>query len=258
MDDLVTKAQAGDAKALEKILTDAEKPIYRFGLRMCGNEDAAREVLQETMMAAFRALPGFRGESTLSTWLFQLARNACLRQRRKHVGEPEALQPLDTPEVAQQPSPAPGADERAHAKQMGGLLSAAVGALSAEHREVILLRDVEGLSAEEAASVLGIEVGALKSRLHRARMSLRDRLASVLDASPGAACPELAQELSQYAAQELDKAACEVIEKHLSSCPRCAAECEQLKRTVSLCRAIPGDDVPAPVKAAIRRSLQLA
>ncbi len=258
MDELITRAQAGDPKALEQLLSQAEKPIYRFGLRMCGSEDAAREVLQETLMAAFKGLHGFRGDSTLSTWLFQLARNACLRQRRRHVGEPQEHQSLDAPEVTAQASDAPLADDRTHAKELGGLLSAAMNAISQEHREVILLRDVEGLSAEEAAAVLGIEVGALKSRLHRARLNLRERLASVLDASPGAACPELAAELAAYAAQELDKAACEVIEKHLAGCARCAAECEQLKRTVSLCRAIPGDEVPAPVKAAIRRSLQLA
>jgi RNA polymerase sigma-70 factor (ECF subfamily) len=106
--------------------------------------------------------------------------------------------------------------------------------------------------------VIGIEVGALKSRLHRARAQLRAELAALLgDAEVGPApCPELAQELTAYAAAEIDQATCVRIEDHLSRCPRCAGACETLKRTVSLCRRIPGDDVPAPVRTALRHAIR--
>ena len=145
-----------------------------------------------------------------------------------------------------------------HARQMGEVLQAAILALPEGYRETLILRDVEGLSAEEAAKVVGIEVRALKSRLHRARMQLREHLSTLLGeeaAAGGQGCPELAQELSEYAAQDIDQATCVRIEDHLGRCPRCAEACESLKRTVSLCRRIPGDAVPAPVRAAVRQAL---
>src|SRR4051812_46387452 len=80
--ELITDARAGDRAAIDELLTRYEPSIYRFGLRMCGDEEAAREVLQETLLAAFRHLSGFRGDATLSTWLFQIARSFCIKERR--------------------------------------------------------------------------------------------------------------------------------------------------------------------------------
>lgn len=251
--ELITAARDGDRSAIDELLARYEPSIYRFGLRMCGNEDAAREVLQETLLAAFRYLPGFRGDAALSTWLYQIARSFCIKERR---GE----RPTDSlEEGAPLADPAPQPDAVVHARQIGEALSIAIAALPAEQREVLILRDVEGLSAEEAASVVGIEVGALKSRLHRARMALREKLAGALGDAPDAdPCPELAQELTAYAGAEIDQATCVQIEKHLASCPRCAGACDALKRTVSLCRRIPGDAVPAPVRAAVRGAILAA
>jgi RNA polymerase sigma-70 factor (ECF subfamily) len=244
----------GDRGALEELLARYEASIYRFGLRMCGNEEAAREVLQETLLAAFRNLPGFRGDAAISTWLFQIARSFCIKERR---GE-RPTEPLEgrAGERLSESSPAP--DARVHAHEIGAALAAAIGALPPDFREALVLRDVEGLSAEEAAAIVGVEVGALKSRLHRARAQLRTELAALLgDAEVGPApCPELAQELTAYAAAEIDQAACVRIEDHLARCSRCAGACDTLKRTVSLCRRIPGGEVPAPVRAAVRHAIR--
>jgi RNA polymerase sigma-70 factor (ECF subfamily) len=251
--ELLHGVRHGDREALEELLSRYEASIYRFGLRMCGNEDAAREVLQETLLAAFRNLPGFRGDASISTWLYQIARSFCIKQRR---GE-RAAEPLEghTGERLVEPSPEP--DAQAHAREIGAALSAAIGALPPDFREVLILRDVEGLSAEEAAAIVGIEVGALKSRLHRGRVQLRGELAALLGDGDGgsAPCPDLAQELTAYAAAEIDQATCVRIEDHLSRCARCAGACEALKRTVSLCRRLPGGEVPAPVRAAIRHAI---
>jgi RNA polymerase sigma-70 factor, ECF subfamily len=250
--ELLDAVRGGDRTALEELLERYERRIYRFGLRMCGNEEDAREVLQETLLAAFRHLPAFRGDAALSTWLYQIARSFCIKERR---GE-RPRDPLEEGVAATEAAP----DVRAHAREVGEALAAAIAALSPEHREAVVLRDVEGLSAEEAASVAGIEVGALKSRLHRARMELRSHLAGVLgegaDPASTAPCPELAQALTAYASAEIDQAACADIEAHLLRCPRCAGACDNLRRTVSLCRSIPGDDVPAPVRAAVRHALR--
>ncbi len=251
---LLQAARQGDRRAIDELLARHEQQIYRFGLRMCGNEDAAREVLQETLLAAFRNLPGFRGDAALSTWLYQIARSFCIKERRRD--RPEV--PLGDAE-RRVPTLEPGPDSTAQAREIGRALSTAIGALGPEQREVLVLRDVEGLSAEEAAAVVGIEVGALKSRLHRARVELRTHLASLMgdqsELGGPAPCPELAQELSAYASADIDQATCVKIEEHLARCPRCAGACDALKRTVSLCRRLPGGEVPAPVRAAVRRAL---
>jgi RNA polymerase sigma-70 factor (ECF subfamily) len=246
-EDLIAAARTGDRAAVDELLARYEQRIYRFGLRMCGDEDSAREVLQETMLAAFRHLPGFRGDAALSTWLYQIARSCCIKERRG--ARPMAA--LD--EQLRDPAPAP--DLQLHAREIGQALAQAVSSLPADQREVLVLRDVEGLSAAEAADVIGIEVGALKSRLHRARMALRQQLAGALDAGDAEPCPELAQELTAYVGAEIDQATCAQIEAHLAGCQRCAGACDTLKRTVSMCRSIPGDVVPAPVRAAVRGAI---
>ncbi len=260
--DLLAAARSGDAHSMDALLARHQTQIFRFGLRMCGNEDEAREVLQETLLAAFRGLHDFRGDAQLSTWLYQIARNFCQKSRRRTAGEPEYTVPIEKPEARAVPATDAAPDAKAHAREMGELLQAAILSLSERDREVLVLRDVEGLSAEEAAQVIGVELGALKSRLHRARTELRQRLVAVLgeDSELGgeAPCPELADELTSYAADEIDQATCARIEEHLQRCPRCAKACAGLQRTVSFCKQIPGGEVPAPVRAAVRAALLAA
>ncbi len=257
--ELIERAKTGDAKAMELILTRHEQRVYRFGLRMCGNEDDARDVLQETLLAAFKNLGTFRGDSQISTWLYQVARSFCIKQRRRREGEPARHEAIETSEVKHLATDAAEPDTRTHAKQVGQVIQAAMNTLQEDYREALVLRDVEGLSAEEAAGVVGIEVGALKSRLHRARIQLKLSLSAVLqEETTDLGCPELQQELSAYAASEIDQAACARIEAHLEKCPHCTAACESLKRTVSMCRAIPGGEVPAPVRAAVRQALRMS
>lgn len=259
--ELIEAARSGDSKATEELLARHEKQVYRFGLRMCGSEEDAKEVLQETLLAAFRGLHSFRGDAALSTWLFQVARTHCMRLRRRRAGAPEEFQPLDSPAATHVATAEAAPDMASQARQLGEVLQAAILALPEAQREVLILRDVEGLTAEEAAQVVGIDIAALKSRLHRARLQLREHLSTLLgEGAEGQVqgCPELAQELSAFAAQEVDQATCVRLEDHLSRCPRCAEACESLKRTVSLCRRIPGDEVPAPVRTAVRQALSRA
>jgi RNA polymerase sigma-70 factor (ECF subfamily) len=256
---LIELVKKGDAKAMDQILARHENKIYRFGLRMCGNEDDARDVLQETLLAAFKNLGTFRGDSQISTWLYQVARSFCIKQRRRREGEPARLESMEGSEVKALATDSTALDSKAHAREVGHVIQAAMNTLQEEHREALVLRDVEGLSAEEAADVVGIEVGALKSRLHRARIQLKQSLSAVLDDhNTDLGCPELQQELSAYAASEIDQAACARIEAHLEKCAHCTAACDSLKRTVSMCRAIPGGEVPAPVRAAVRQALRMS
>lgn len=253
---LIEKAQQGDPDAMESLLAKYEKQVYRFGLRMCGSEDAAKEVLQQTLLTAFKSLRSFRGQAQLSTWLYQIARSFCGKTRRRRTDEPASVDSLEAPEARAVASESASPEDTANARKIGELLQVAIGALPDNQREVLILRDVEGLSAEEAAKVLDIEVANLKTRLHRARAALREHLSVLLEpGEAGGECRELSDSLADFAAADIEKATCERIEEHLSSCARCAAECETLKKTVSLCKRIPGDAVPPPVKIAVRKAL---
>jgi RNA polymerase sigma-70 factor (ECF subfamily) len=257
--ELIERIRRGDAGAADALLSRHEDKVYRFGLRMCGNEQDARDVLQETLLAAFRNIGSFRGDANLSTWLYQIARSFCIKSRRRHEGEPSTHESVDAPEALRIPSGEAAGEAQTHARQVGELIQAAMSTLQPDQREALVLRDVEGLSAEDAAQVAGVEVGALKSRLHRARLALKDRLASVLEDPAGSLeCPELSHELAAFAASEIDQAACERIEAHLARCARCTKACESLKKTVSMCRAVDGGEVPVAVKAAVRRAVRQA
>jgi RNA polymerase sigma-70 factor, ECF subfamily len=257
--ELLLAARAGDSEAIDEVLARHEKQVFRFGLRMCGSEEDARDVLQETLIAAFRGLPEFRGNADLSTWLYQIARSFCTKARRLRAGEPAEKVSLDQPEARGVPGDEPVPDAQVHAREIGDVLQAAILSLPEDHREVIVLKDVEGLTAEEVARVLHEDVAAVKSRLHRARAGLRQSVAALLgpDGSTQsiAPCPELADELADYAAGDIDQTTCAQIEAHLTRCKHCSSACETLQRTVSLCRRIPGDVVPTPVRAAVRAAL---
>ena len=259
-EELLEAARNGDEEALEVLLARHEQRVFRFGLRMCGNEEDARDVLQETLLAAFRGVRQFRGDAQLSTWLFQVARSFCTKFRRRGAGEPARHEPLESAAARGVSVPASAPDDRAHAREMARVIQEALLALPDSQREVVLLRDVEGLTAEEAAAVVGIEVPALKSRLHRARMAMQERIAALLGvgSSDSAACPGLARELLTHPEGDLDQAACARLEQHLERCPRCGPACDELKRSVSLCRSLPGGGVPLEVRSQVRTALRAA
>jgi RNA polymerase sigma-70 factor (ECF subfamily) len=256
-EDLLQAARGGDDAALEALLALHEQRVFRFGLRMCGNEEDARDVLQETLLALFRGVRQFRGDAQLSTWLYQVARSFCTKARRHGAGEPARHESLESPAARAVSAPGSGPDDRAHAREMARVIQEALLALPESHREVVLLRDVEGLTAEKAAEVVGIDVGALKSRLHRARIAMQERLAVLLGSDArNSACPELTRELLAHPEEDLDQAACARLEQHLEHCPRCGPACDALKRSVALCRSLPGADVPAEVRSHVRSALR--
>src|SRR5512146_379372 len=181
---LIEAARAGDRRALEKLLERHQGAVYRFGMKMCGEPEDAKDVLQETLFAAVRTLPEFRGASSVSTWLYTIARSFCIKKRRTSKYAPEQVHSLDAdPDaVAAVRDHRRGPEEDLAGRQLRDALDAAIGALEPMYREVLVLRDVEGLSAPEVAEVLGISVEAVKSRLHRARVAVWEQLAPVLEA----------------------------------------------------------------------------
>ena len=157
---LVDAARAGDRAALERLIARHQARIYRFGLKMCRDPEAAKDVVQETLIAMARGVRDFRGGASLSTWLYTIARSYCIKARRKSKFAPRELGSLDAaPDAVRVPDPGPRSDEQLGARRVEQVLERAIGELDDAHREVLVLRDVEGLTAPEVAAVLGI-VGA--------------------------------------------------------------------------------------------------
>jgi RNA polymerase sigma-70 factor (ECF subfamily) len=169
-----------DREAFAQLVDYASAPIYRLALRMLNDEQDAEDVLQETFIKAYQALPGFEGRSSLKTWLFRIATNEALMLLRKRKPQ-QAVMEIDREEDAvEEPKeivdwccvPEPELMSVETRKK----LEEAASHLSPGLRAVFLLRDVEGLSGEETASILNVSVDVVKTRLLRARLKLREEL----------------------------------------------------------------------------------
>ena len=172
--DLLRRSAAGDAAAFARLVARHEAALYRFATRTCGGGPEAEDALQDGLLAAWRGAGTFRGEASPRTWLFQVVVHACRRRHRRRAGEPGEHRELEAARGLAAPESGP--ERRAAARQAGAAIDAALAEMEPEAREVLLLRDVDGLSGEEAAAALGIGLAAMKSRLHRARLELKERV----------------------------------------------------------------------------------
>lgn len=176
-------ADGQSVAAFDRLYRDHVDRMYRFAQRLCGSPEDAKDLVQETFLSAYRNLKDFRGDSSVSTWLYTIAAHACQRMRRKRKGEPDYKLSLDTliPTAdGEMPIQVPGEDlspeERLEYKELRRSLLAAVHKLPKKYRMVLVLRDMEGLSAREVGAVMGLTERAVKSRLHRARLFVRQEL----------------------------------------------------------------------------------
>ena len=186
-------AEMSDAELLDAVRDDPQaafdafverwgRRLFAFGLRMCGQHQDAEDVFQETLLQAYNGLESLRDPGALRTWLFRVVSNQCLMKRRKDPPRREI--PLDdfkppgwrdgTPRDIPDWSELPGA--AAERSELRDVLDRAIGRLPKDLRIVLLLRDLEGLSTPETAEVLGLGASAVKMRLHRARLMLRQWL----------------------------------------------------------------------------------
>lgn len=173
--ELIEAVRAGDDEALGALLERHKAAVYRFGMKLCRDSEDAKDVVQDTLFAAVRGLRAFRGASSISTWLYAVARSFCIKKHRASKHAPKETVSLDDPAVA---NAAAGdrPDDAASGRELSAILDRAIDALDEPNREVFVMRDVEGLSAPEVARVLGVSVDAVKSRLHRARTEVRREL----------------------------------------------------------------------------------
>lgn len=180
---LLARAQAGDVGAFETLVERHRDRVYGLALRMLGTEADAAEVTQEAFLAAFRNLPEFRGDAQFGSWVHRIAANFALMRLRKRKATGETLESAlpaeDEPTFNERGSLMDAVSDWRDAEgdvldaELRTAIEAAAASLGDEYREVFVLRDLEGLSYEEIASLTGDSVPAIKSRLHRARLSLR-------------------------------------------------------------------------------------
>lgn len=177
---LVQKAKAGDRDAFAALVSAYEGKIYNFALRYLGNREDAMDASQEVFLRVFRFLPGFQEESGFSTWIYRIGVNVCKDMLAKRTKRGEL--PLELPDEDEDYRTAEVADSRydpeaiVEQADLRKSLADAIGQLPQQQREMIVLRDIEGLSYEEIGQVLSLESGTVKSRLSRARENLRKKL----------------------------------------------------------------------------------
>lgn len=169
---LIAQARAGDPGAFDALVEAHQRAVFRFARALTHNDALAEDVLQETFLSALEGLGAWRAESSLRTWLLVIARNAALKHRRRDRERPGEQEPdfetlgrdagwgdVDSPERI------------AASHEAASAVTRALASLDVEAREVLTLRELEGLSGDETARLLGLSLAAMKSRLHRARLA---------------------------------------------------------------------------------------
>jgi RNA polymerase sigma-70 factor (ECF subfamily) len=194
-DELVARARARDVAAFEALIDRHEEKIYRVAMRFVRNETDAREILQETFLSAWRNLDSFQGKSQFASWLYRVAVNAALMLLRSQKRHPQVAVEDVAPEALDEAARTAGAalgtgddwskrpDEQFQSDELRHQIQIAVDGLPESQRAVFLLRDVDGLSTEQTGELLGLTVPTVKTRLHRARLALRDAITRYFERS---------------------------------------------------------------------------
>lgn len=173
---VIRRVQRGDANAFEYLVAAYEKNVYNLALRMTGSPEDAEDMAQEAFLKAYNSLPSFRGDSKFSVWLYRIVSNVCLdflRKKNKRGAISLSVEDddgedtqLDLPDTSQSP------EELLEKKLTREAVRRGLDALPPDARQILLLREIEGLSYEEIGAVLGLESGTVKSRIFRARKKL--------------------------------------------------------------------------------------
>lgn len=241
---------ADPAAAIEALAAAHGRTLYNLGLRICGSPADAEEMVQETFLNAYRAWGGFEGRSKASTWLFTIARRVCLRMHRRRAGEPERMEaladllpgPSDT--VADLHAADPF-DEQV-AREAQGTVETALRELPVEFRLPLVLVDIAELSIAETAEVLGLKENTVKTRVHRARLKLRQAIEATLPQRHVEATQPQEICLSMLRAKQ------EALDRHVefpypdeALCERCSSIFAALDLGHEACAAIARGEPPA-------------
>jgi RNA polymerase sigma-70 factor (ECF subfamily) len=264
-------------EAIEEALGLLQNTVYSFSMKVCGHPEDAEDTMQEVLFRSLSHLAKIQDPQALAVWLYTVTRNRCWRMRRKSANAPKATVALDElmPDDAELGRLLEDAAEGPegnllHAEQTQ-VLHRAVLRIPAPLRMVLVLHDMEELTTEQVATILGLQAGTVRVRLHRARLCVRKEMAQILDvttaeqrsAKPAkkarkpvraknnerpTECRELFANLSEYMDGRVEAPACDQMRVHIEACPACVAFLRELRVAIDRCRSldIPCDSAVAP------------
>ncbi len=179
-EELVAKSVAGDADSFNQLILRWERPIYALAYRVIGRDEDARDVVQETFLRAFRALPGFKGQAKFSSWLYRIALNLCRDWIRRQKRTPVVAAPegVDVIELAAEQGPVESIEDLVARSQLSETVALAMQKLPEEQRTAIVLKEYHGLTFQEIADLQGCPLSTVKTRLYQGLSVLRRDLES--------------------------------------------------------------------------------
>ncbi len=253
-------------EAVEEAIGLLQNTVYSFSMKVCGHPEDAEDTMQEVLYRSLGHLAKIQDPQALAVWLYTVTRNRCWRMRRKPAGAPAHALSLDEliPDDAELGRLLQDAAESPEANLLHGeqhhLLHEAVLRIPAPLRIVLVLHDMEELTTEQVAAILGLQPGTVRVRLHRARLSVRQQMTHILDAVPEpktgnsatgkrraarakrsqrpAECRKLFAHLSDYLDGRVPQPACDKMRKHIDACPACMAFLRDLRAAIDRCRAL--------------------
>ena len=186
--ELVSRARAGDTAAFEQLMLDNQDRVYTLCLRMTGNREDALDLALEAFVNAWRGLSSFQGNSSFSTWVYRLASNACIdflrkRKRRQQGESPHSLDDEEAP-LPEPADPRGSPEEELERRELRRAVERGLQALPDHHRQVLVMRELSGMSYQEIGAVLDLDLGTVKSRIARARLALKKFLVQEGNFSP--------------------------------------------------------------------------
>jgi len=261
----IERLRSGDTKSVEDAIELLQGTVYAFSMKVCGHPEDAEDTMQEVLMRSLPHLAKIGDPRALAVWLYTVTRNRCWRMRRKVAHSPKQTLSLDelAPDDAELSrllqDHAKGPEAQLLDGEKDRLLQQAVLALPAPYRMVLVLHDMEELTAEQVAQVLGLKPGTVRVRLHRARLALRKQMSRTIHRAPvkragrkkraakksapkyphrPAACRQIFANLSEYLDGFLEPGTCEKMRTHIESCPPCVAFLDDLRSAVDRCRSL--------------------
>ncbi len=264
-------------EAVEQAIGLLQNTVYSFSMKVCGHPEDAEDTMQEVLFRSMEHLKKIQDPQALAVWLYTVTRNRCWRMRRKSVYAPKHTLSLDElmPDDAElgrllQDAAESPESHLLHAEQHH-LLHQAVLRIPAQLRIVLVLHDMEELTTEQVAQVLGLQTGTVRVRLHRARLWVRKEMSRILEGESAlavggkpakkqargsksasrkrpAACRELFMNLSEYMDGRVEPRTCDQMRAHIEACPACVAFLRDLRVAIDRCRSleIPCDPDVAP------------
>jgi RNA polymerase sigma-70 factor (ECF subfamily) len=253
-------------EAVEEAIGLLQNTVYSFSMKVCGHPQDAEDTMQEVLFRSLGHLAKIQDPQALAVWLYTVTRNRCWRMRRKPAGAPARTLSLDElmPDQTELGRLLEDAAKTPEANLLDGeqhhLLHEAVLRIPAPLRIVLVLHDMEELTTEQVAAILGLQPGTVRVRLHRARLSVRQQMTRILETTPQAKdgasatgkrrgarakpaqrpaeCHKLFASLSDYLDGKVPQPACDQMRKHIEACPACVAFLRDLRAAIDRCRAL--------------------